>query len=101
MFPSSNGTPIYPRNLLRDFKRLLKESGLPSIRFHDLRHTTASLLLNQGIPVINVSRMLGHSKPSITMDVYGHLIPGMESEIAEKIDDLVLPVALQLEEKVI
>ena len=54
--------------------------GFLLIRFHDLRHTAASLLLNQGIPVIAVSRRLGHAKASITLDVYGHLIPSMQDE---------------------
>jgi len=81
-------------------KKLLQEAGLPPIRFHDLRHTAASLLLNKGIPVITVSRRLGHAKASITLDVYGHLLPNMQSEVAEMIDDLVMPVAVQLEKKV-
>jgi integrase len=96
IFTTGNGTPIHQRNLLRDFKKLLQDAGLPSIRFHDLRHTAASLLLNQGIPVITVSRRLGHAKASITLDVYGHLIPSMQSKVAELIDDLVMPVAVQI-----
>jgi integrase len=100
IFSTSIGTPIHPRNLLRTFKKLLQDAGLPPIRFHDLRHTAASLLLNQGIPVITVSRRLGHAKASITLDVYGHLIPSMQSEVAEMIDDLVIPVAVQLDGKV-
>ena len=56
------------------------------IRFHDLRHTAASLMLNHGIPVIVVSRRLGHAKPSITLDVYGQLIPSMQAEAAQTDD---------------
>jgi len=67
---------------------------LPVIRFHDLRHTAASLMLNHGIPVIVVSRRLGHAKPSITLDVYGHIIPSMQAEAAEKMDELVTPVVM-------
>ena len=96
MFTSKVGTPIFYRNLLRDFKLLLKKVGLPDIRFHDLRHTAASLMLNHGIPVIVVSRRLGHAKPSITLDVYGHLIPSMQTEVAQKIDDLITPVAISM-----
>ena len=95
IFTNSLGGPIDPRNLLRDYKRLLHEAGLPNIRFHDLRHTAASLMLNNGVPVIVVSRRLGHSKASITLDVYGHLIPTMQTEVAEMIDSLVIPIALQ------
>lgn len=91
IFTTRNGTPIHPRNLLRDFKKLLYDAELPPIRFHDLRHTAASILLNQGIPVITVSRRLGHARGSITLDIYGHLIPTMQNEVAELIDDLVMP----------
>ena len=73
---------------------MLRDAGLPKIRFHDLRHTSASLMLNHGVPLIVVCRRLGHSKPSITLDVYGHLIPGTQLEAAEKIDDLVTPIKL-------
>ena len=94
IFPNTLGNPIHPRNLLRDFYQLLRDAGLPKIRFHDLRHTSASLMLNHGVPLIVVCRRLGHSKPSITLDVYGHLIPGTQLEAAEKIDDLVTPIKL-------
>lgn len=86
IFPNSLGGPMHPRNLLRDFKKVLKYAGLPVIRFHDLRHTAASLMLNNGVPVLVVSRRLGHAKPSVTLDVYGHLIPSMQAETAEMID---------------
>ena len=95
IFTSANGTPIHFRNLLRDFKGLLNRAGLPEIRFHDLRHTAASLMLNHGIPVIIVSRRLGHAKPSITLDIYGHLVPGMQEEAARMIDELITPVEFQ------
>lgn len=94
IFTTRNGTPIHPRNIYRDYKKLLKNAGLPDIRFHDLRHTAASLMLNNGIPPIVVSRRLGHARASITLDVYGHLIPSMQIEAAETIDDLVTPVPL-------
>jgi integrase len=69
--------PCFSESHLRDYKNLLEVAGLPDIRFRDLRYTAASLMLNHGIPVIIVSRRLGHAKPSITLDIYGHLIPGM------------------------
>ena len=96
IFPSTVGTPMEQRNLHRDFKSIIKKAGLPDIRFHDLRHTAASIMLNHGVPVIVVSRRLGHSKPSITLDIYGHLIPGMQAEIAEQIDELITPVEIAL-----
>lgn len=94
IFTTSNGTPIHPRNLLKEFKVILKQAGLPPIRFHDLRHTCASLLLNANVSPIVVARRLGHSKPSTTMDIYGHLIPDMQTEAAEKLDRLITPIPL-------
>ena len=88
VFPSGIGTPLTASNICRDFRQLLTDSGLPKIRFHDLRHTAASLMLNHGIPVLIVSKRLGHSKPSITLDVYGHLIPSKQEEAAQLMDDL-------------
>ena len=52
IFTNATGGPLHPRNLLRDFKKLIHDAGLPMIRFHDLRHTAASLMLNHDIPVI-------------------------------------------------
>ncbi len=89
IFPSSVGTPMNHRNMLRDFKKILARADLEDIRFHDLRHTSASLMLNHGVPVIIVSRRLGHSRPSITLDLYGHLIPSLQADAAEKIENLV------------
>ena len=98
---SSFGKPRSPRNLLCDYKKLLHTAGLPPNRFYDLRHTAASILLNQGVPGFRVSRRLGHAKASITLDIYGHLIPSMQTEVAEMIDDLVMPVTIQLGKKVV
>ncbi|MGW8249324.1 MAG: tyrosine-type recombinase/integrase [Anaerolineales bacterium] len=76
--------------------RVLKAANLPRIRFHDLRHTAASLMLNHGVPVIVVSKILGHAKPSTTMDIYGHLIHEMQSEAAKIMDELVTPLQLEI-----
>lgn len=88
IFPSSVGTPINPSNLRKDFKEVIERAGIERIRFHDLRHTAASLMLNNGIPTIIVSKMIGHSRPSTTMDIYGHLIPGMQDEAAKMMDEI-------------
>lgn len=93
IFPSRVGTPTGQRNLYRYFKRLLQKAGLPDIRFHDLRHTAATLMLMNGIPLIVVSRRLGHSKPSVTLDIYGHYLPGMQEQAAILMDELVTPIA--------
>jgi len=96
IFPSEIGTAFDRDNLLRRFKRILKDAGLPAIRFHDLRHTGASLMLNNGIPVMIVSRRLGHARPSITLDVYGHLIPGKQKEVAMLMDQLLTPIQIEV-----
>ncbi len=94
IFTNSIGKPIDPRRLLKDFKNMLNVGGLPEIRFHDLRHTSATLMLNHGIPIMVVSRRLGHARPSITLNIYGHLIPSMDVMAADKLDELVTPIEL-------
>jgi len=96
IFPSSIGTPMDPSNLRLDFNRVIERAGVPKVRFHDLRHTAASLMLNNGIPVIVVSKILGHSKPSITLDIYGHLYNEMQGEASRLMDELVSPVKVNL-----
>jgi integrase len=88
MFVTSNGTPYSPRNFFRDFKKQLHAAGLPDIRFHDLRHTTATLLLSQNVHPKIVQEMLGHSQISLTMDTYSHALPSLQEEAAGKIDTL-------------
>ena len=87
IFPSTIGTPLDLRNLLREFKEVLRRANLPEIRFHDLRHTAASITLNRNIPVLTVSRILGHAKSSITLDAYGHLIPSAQMEAARAMEE--------------
>jgi integrase len=96
IFPCSVGTPLHPSNLRRDFNQVLESAGIPRIRFHDLRHTAASLMLNHGIPVIVVSKILGHAKPSTTLDIYGHLIHEMQGEVANIMDELLSPIRLEV-----
>jgi integrase len=94
MFPNHFGGPLEFRNLIRDYRILLQATGLPRIRFHDLRHTAASIMLNHNIPVIVVSRRLGHSKPSITLDIYGHLMANAQDEVAELLDEMITPIEI-------
>jgi len=89
VFPSTIGTPIDPTNILRSFRKALKAAGLPRIRFHDLRHTAAAIMLNNGVDVLVASKRLGHAKPSITLDVYGHLLSSGQNEVAKKLEELV------------
>ncbi len=88
VFPSQVGTPMEPTNMSRRFKDLLKEAGLPSIRVHDLRHTSASLLLLQGVNPKVVCERLGHSDVSTTLRLYSHVLPSLQAEAAQRMDDL-------------
>jgi len=88
IFVTSNNTPISPRNLIRHFKEALEEAGLPEIRFHDLRHTHASLLLAAGVHPKLVQERLGHSQISLTLDTYSHVTPNMQDGVADKFDEL-------------
>jgi integrase len=88
VFPSTIGTAMDPSALVKKFKLSLKRAGLSGIRFHDLRHTSASLMLNNGVDIFVASKRLGHSKPSITLDVYGHLLTSAQDKVANKMDEL-------------
>ncbi len=92
IFPSVTGSPMNQSNLYHRFKELIAKLGLPDIRFHDLRHTAASLMLNHGVPPIVVSKRLGHKNVSVTLDTYGHFIPEMSKNIGQIADDLITPV---------
>ncbi len=81
MFTSVKGTPLDAGSLTnRYFRRLLKRAGLPQIRFHDLRHTFATLFLSNGTHPKIVQEMLGHASISQTMDTYSHVLPNMQGE---------------------
>ncbi len=89
VFNDTRGGPLRKSNLLRrSFAPLTKQAGLPAIRFHDLRHTTATLLLTQGVHPKIVQERLGHSQISLTLDTYSHVLPGMGREAAAKLDTL-------------
>jgi integrase len=88
IFATQSGTIINPSNLRnRSFKPLLKHAGLPEIRFHDLRHTCATLLLGRDVNAKVVSEMLGHSSISITLDIYSHLLPDMQEKAAKALEE--------------
>jgi len=100
VFPTNTGNPMATSNLLKEYKSLLEACGLHKMRFHDLRHTAASIMLNRGIPAYVVSRILGHSKPSTTLDIYGHLIPVMHEGIGDQMDDWLTPIEFKIGEEV-
>jgi integrase len=86
VFPSAIGTPISGGNLNRSFKVLLKRADLPAVRFHDLRHTCATLLLRQGVNPKFVQELLGHADISLTLNVYSHVLPDMGDAAAGAMD---------------
>jgi integrase len=89
VFPSRVGTPMNAKNLTaRSFKPLLKLAGLPNIRFHDLRHTFATLMLQNGEHPKVVQEMLGHATIAITMDTYSHVLPNMQRDAVARLGTL-------------
>jgi integrase len=94
IFCGRPGVPLNRSILTKRYKRLLKEAGLPALRFHDLRHTAASMMLHKGVSVLVVCKRLGHAKASITLDIYGHLVPSMQELAAEVMDEITVPVSL-------
>jgi integrase len=73
-----------------------KTRDVSMIRFHDLRHTAASLILNQGVPIFKVSKILGHARPSITSDIYGHVMPNGMDGIGDMMDELIAPIQVNI-----
>ncbi len=90
VFTTGIGTPLEPRNVTRHFRNVLTKTGLPLKRFHDLRHTCASLLLVQGVHPRVVMEILGHSQISMTMDTYSHVMPVLQHDAASQMDALLL-----------
>lgn len=89
VFTNATGGPLRANNVLqRQFTPLLKRAGLPLIRFYDLRHTAATLMLRQCIHPKIVAEMLGHSTVSMTLDIYSHVIPDMQKGATVALDRL-------------
>lgn len=90
VFASEVGTPLNPPNITRAFKKALKDADIrTSIRLYDLRHTTATLLLQAGINPKVVSERLGHSTIVLTLDVYSHVLPNMQQDASEKLERII------------
>ena len=87
VFCRLNGLPLYPDGVSDQFNRLVTKAGVKSITFHDLRHTHATLLLVAGIHPKVVSERLGHYSVALTLDLYSHVIPGLDQEAARKLDE--------------
>ncbi len=89
VFTREDGTGLHADHLAGAFARAVKAAAVPQIRFHDLRHGHASLLLQAGVPVKVVSERLGHASPAFTMATYQHVLPGMQAEAARMFAALV------------
>lgn len=89
VFPNRIGGIMIPDNLAkRSFKQFLAAAGLPKIRFHDLRHTAATLMLSRDVHPKVVSEMLGHADISITLRVYAHVTPHMQQVAVRVMDEI-------------
>lgn len=96
VFTTRVGTAVDARRLLTKFWKVLTDAKLRHIRFHDLRHSCATLLLAQGVHPRIVMDLLGHSQIGLTMNTYSHVIPAMQSEVADRMDEILTPIAVKI-----
>lgn len=89
IFTTWNGQQAHPHSLNTWLKRFIKDNGLPAINIHGFRHMSASYLIVNGVDVRTVAGKLGHSKPSVTMDIYSHLVKSAEKETANIMDNFI------------
>jgi integrase len=89
VFTAGDGQPALPHSLSQSFERISRNAGLPIIRFHDLRHTHATLLIKEGVPVKVVSERLGHARTAFTIETYQHVLPGMQADAASLFGQLI------------
>jgi integrase len=94
VYAREDGEPMQPRSLTRAWMEVIGKIKLPRIRFHDLRHAHATHLLSNGVHPKVASERLGHSRVGITLDLYSHVLPGMQEDAASRVDDA-LRLALQ------
>jgi integrase len=89
VFTNPKGGPLEPITLHRDYKEMLKTAGLPTqVRFHDLRHTAASLLLAEGVHLRVIMELLGHSSITLTANTYAHVMPAAMRDVADKMESI-------------
>ncbi|MNI60182.1 Transposase [compost metagenome] len=98
---TSVGTPVGPRLLMRHYYRILKKiteehPSFPHIRFHDLRHTHATLLLKAGVHPKIVQERLGHSSINVTLDTYSHVLPNLQEAVLRGIGDSILGTRIEV-----
>ena len=90
VFATPSGAPVHPDSFSQTFQRLVVRSRLPGLRLHDLRHTHATLLLKERVPIKVVSERLGHAHPGFTMATYQDVLPGMQAAAAEAFAALIV-----------
>ena len=88
VFPSPNGGPISPDSVNNMLKRVLERAGIPKVRFHDLRHTFATIALQNGLDIKTVSGMLGHFSAGFTLDTYAHVTTSAQKEAAQTMGNI-------------
>ncbi len=88
VFFTSVGTPLNPNWVLERFKKLLQKAGLPDMRFHDLRHSIATILLSMGTHPKVVQELLGHNRIQETVDTYSQVLPTIHKETIQKLEDV-------------
>ena len=90
IFPSQTGSPLEANNVVtRYFRKALKKAELPRMRFHDMRHTFASLLIEQGENIKYIQSQLGHSSPTVTLNVYAHLMKPVNQASANRLENTI------------
>ena len=94
VFATPLGRPIDPSNLRRAWRGIVKGAGSGHVRFHDLRHTHATLLLRQGAHPNVVSERLGHASITIRLDIYSHVLPGIQAAAVAGLDELLSAAAI-------
>ena len=92
VFTREDGTALHPQTALWHLRKMSKAAGVPEIRLHDLRHTHATLGLAAGVPPKVMQERLGHSSVQITLDLYSHVVPGMQADAAARIGALLRAV---------
>lgn len=90
VFTQVDGTPVDPEAISKDFCEIVRQSGLPHLTLHGLRHAHATLALSAGINPKVVSERLGHSSIAVTMDIYSHVLPGMQEAAAQAVEELLI-----------
>ena len=93
VFLTERGRPLNGPTVTRRLQRLLVQAGLPKKRFHDLRHSAASFMLAEGVPMRVITEILGHSDASLTANVYAHVAPELQREATDRVGRLLLEVS--------